>query len=324
MPVYVPSYVDDISYGESANPPRLDKIVFTIDHIHIGGPGLYSTYDVVAHLVKLKIPVTVFMECTDPANLCRIDKNNAKKIYELDPELVSLGVHALPKGHTQEQQKKRFHLINDVIQEITGKRSHILSYHGANAGPEEGIVFDGIKYGRGIRSWVAAQRPNKLDTPIMHLNSISSVFKYIKTRNNAGLTATLFVHTIELRSLTKLKIIFDTLIQQVVDQKLQAISYFLAMELDYSNSRCPLRFFTDGFLSQNLYLGHTDNSGSIFQVNELQFFLNLLGYNAGETDGVYGPRTAMAVLIFQVDNNLPVDGQVGTQTRESINSFCDS
>jgi len=323
MPVYVPSYVGDVSYGESANPPRLDKIVFTIDHIHIGGPGIYSTYDVVAHLVKHKIPVTVFMECSDPANLCRVDKKNAKAIYELDPQLVSLGAHALPKGHTQEEQSKRLNLINNVIQEVTGKKSNVLSYHGADAGPEPGITFDGIRYARGIRSWIAAHRPNKLDTPIMFLNSVESAFKYIKIRNNAGLTATLFVHTVELRSLSKIKIIFDTLIKQITDRQLNAINYYSAMELDYSHSRCPLRFFTGGVLSQNLYLGHNDGTGSIFQVKELQFFMNLLGYGAGKTDGVYGPRTAMAVLIFQVDNNIPADGQVGTQTRESINAFCD-
>jgi len=324
MPIYIPSYIDNTSYGESANPPQLDKIVFTIDHIHIGGPGLYSTYDVVAHLVRHKIPVIIFMECTDPGNLCGVDKNHAKKIYELDPQLVSLGVHALPKGNTQEDQSKRLNLINDVIEEITGLRSNVLSYHGAGAGPELGISFENIKYARGINSWVAAHRPNKLDTPVMPLNSIEAALKYTKLRNNAGLTATLFTHTVELRSLSIQKIIFDTLIKQVVDQKLQALDYYSAMELDYSDARCPLRFFTDGFLSHNLYLGHIDGSGHITQVNELQFFMNLLGYNAGKTDGVYGPKTAMAVLIFQVDNMLPADGQVGTRTRESINTFCDN
>jgi len=323
MPVYVPAYVGNITYGESAKPPRLDKIVFTIDHIHNGGPGIYSTYDVVAHLVKHKIPVTIFMECTDPTNLCRIDKKYAKKIYELSPEFVSLGVHALPRGHTQEEQSNRLNLINDAIEEITGKRSNILSYHGANAGPEPGIHFDGIKYARGIKTWFAAQRPNKLNTPIMYLNSVSSAFKYIKARNKAGLSASLFVHTVELRSGSRLKLVFDTLVKQVIQQKLHAVKYYPAMEVDYSASRCPLRFFTDGFLSQNLYLGHVDGSGKIFQVKELQHFLNLLGYGAGKTDGVYGPRTAMAVLLFQVDNDIPADGQVGTRTRESINTFCD-
>jgi len=323
MPVYVPAYVGNISYNQSANPPRLDKIVFTIDHIHNGGPGIYSTYDVVAHLVKHKIPVTIFMECTDPANLCRIDKKYAKKIYELSPEYVSLGVHALPKGHTQEEQSNRLNLINNVIEDITGKKSNILSYHGAGAGPEPGISFNGIKYARGIKTWFAAQRPNKLNTPIMYLNSINSAFKYIKARNKAGLSASLFVHTVELRSGSRLKLVFDTLVKQVAQQKLHALKYYPAMEVDYSASRCPLRFFTDGFLSQNLYRGHRDGSGNIFQVKELQFFLNLLGYNAGKTDGVYGPRTAMAVLLFQVENDIPADGQVGTRTRESINTFCD-
>lgn len=325
MPIYVPSYVANITYGESANPPKLDKIVFTIDHIHRGGPGIYSTYDVVAHLVKLKIPVTIFMECTDPANLCRVDKKYAKDIYQLDPHLISLGVHALPKGHTQEEQSRRLHLINDSIEEITGLKSDILSYHGADAGPEPGITFENIKYARGINTWVAAQRPNKLDTPIMFLNSVDSAFKYTKLRNKAGLTATLFVHSVELRSQSRRKLVFDALIKQVIDRKLQALNYYSAMELDYSHSRCPLKVFSNGngFLLQNLYFGHRDGSGPVRQVRELQIFLNLLGYGAGETDGVYGSKTAMAVLLFQVDNNLPAYGQVGVRTRESINSFCD-
>ena len=73
MPDYAPSYVNDI-YGPSATPPVLDKIVFTIDHIHMGGPGIYSTYEIVKYLVAHKIPVAVFMECTDPVNLCKFDK----------------------------------------------------------------------------------------------------------------------------------------------------------------------------------------------------------------------------------------------------------
>ena len=321
MPDYAPSYVHD-TYVSSTNSPVLDRIVFTIDHIHRGGAGIYSTFEVVKYLVSHKIPVAIFMECTDPANFCRIDKAEASRIYALDPDLVTLGVHALPKGHSQEEQIKRSNLINNTIEEITGKKSVILSYHGAKAGPEPGIVFENIKYARGIRSWVLSQRFNRLDTPVMPMTLTRTAFKYINLRNKAGFTATLFVHTVELRTIFPQRNVFDTLVRQVIDKQLQALPYLSAMESDYSSERCPLRYFTHGQLSQNLYVGHVDHSGEIFQVAELQLFLNLLGYDAGMVDGTYGRRTSMAVLMFQVDNGLLADGQVGTATRESINTFC--
>lgn len=322
MPDYVPSYVNE-TYGLSAHFPTLDRVVFTIDHIHMGGPGIYSTFDIVKYLVNHKIPVVIFMECTDPANQCKKDMVHAKEIYELDPELITLGVHALPKGNTQEAQTARQRLINNVIKDITGSESLLLSYHGAGAGPELGVIFENIKYARGIRSWVAAQRFNRLDTPVMSLSSIRAAFKYTKLRNKAGLSATLFVHSVELRSSYPQKKVFDAFIKQVTEQSLQALPYSKAMELDYSDARCPLKIFTKSFLSQNLYLGHVDGSGVVFQVEELQTFLNSLGYNVGDTDGFYGIKTSMAVLMYQVENDLEGDGQIGERTRTSINAFCD-
>lgn len=322
MPDYVPSYVYE-TYGPSANAPALDKVVFTIDHIHMGGAGLYSTFDVVKYLVKKKIPVTVFMECTDPVNLCQIDKIRAKQIYELDPDLVTLGTHSLPKGNSQEDQAERQRLINDVIKDITGSKAVVLSYHGKGAGPEPNIKYENMKYARGIKSWVAAQKPNRLDTPVMGLWKVDSSFRYTSLRNQAGLTATLFVHSFELKHSLPQKKVFDAFIKQVEDRRLQAVEYYSAMEQDYAYSRCPLRRFTGGFLSQNLYQGHVDGSGPVYQVAELQSFLNSLGYNAGNIDGTFGVKTTMAVLSYQVDNNLRVDGRVGDNTRKSINAFCD-
>ncbi|HIO96680.1 MAG TPA: hypothetical protein EYG71_01985 [Leucothrix sp.] len=73
MPTYVQSHVTK-TYQVSANPPVLDRVVFTIDHIHHGGPGLYSTLDVVKFLVDKQIPVTVFLQCSDPLNLCPVER----------------------------------------------------------------------------------------------------------------------------------------------------------------------------------------------------------------------------------------------------------
>ena len=45
MPTYSLSHITE-HYNHAANPPLLDRVVFTIDHFHQGGPGLYSTLDV--------------------------------------------------------------------------------------------------------------------------------------------------------------------------------------------------------------------------------------------------------------------------------------
>jgi peptidoglycan hydrolase-like protein with peptidoglycan-binding domain len=49
-------------------------------------------------------------------------------------------------------------------------------------------------------------------------------------------------------------------------------------------------------------------------VREVQQRLNDLGYNCGPVDGVYGQQTRNAVMAFQKDHHLTVDGQVGPQT----------
>lgn len=46
----------------------------------------------------------------------------------------------------------------------------------------------------------------------------------------------------------------------------------------------------------------------------LQKQLSLLGYGVGNIDGIFGNKTLEAVKAFQVDNNLFVDGIVGTKT----------
>ncbi|MCM8899788.1 peptidoglycan-binding protein [Caldicoprobacter algeriensis] len=50
------------------------------------------------------------------------------------------------------------------------------------------------------------------------------------------------------------------------------------------------------------------------QVVTLQRRLNELGYNCGAADGVFGSRTRQAVMVFQRDNGLAVDGIVGPKT----------
>lgn len=44
------------------------------------------------------------------------------------------------------------------------------------------------------------------------------------------------------------------------------------------------------------------------EVFKLQKFLNLNGYNCGDPDGDFGPKTETALKVFQADNALLVDG----------------
>lgn len=53
-------------------------------------------------------------------------------------------------------------------------------------------------------------------------------------------------------------------------------------------------------------------------VIKLQQKLSEAGYNIGSIDGVFGPKTEAAVLKFQADKGLHVDGIVGDQTWNSL------
>lgn len=54
------------------------------------------------------------------------------------------------------------------------------------------------------------------------------------------------------------------------------------------------------------------------QVKELQRELIALGYDCGGIDGSFGPATRNAVLNFQSDNHITVDGSVGPETRRTL------
>ena len=233
MPTYRLSSVSN-RYTNSANPPVLDKVAFTIDHVHPGNNTTSSTYEVVKFLVDHGIPVTVFFQATNPSYNYEYDRNNARLIYGLAPHLVTLGVHPLHNGHSQSQQTAVFNVINNIIQDVTGKKPLVLSYHGSGAGPMPGITFPGIKYARGIGSSWTPGSDDPLDTPVMVLNSVQRSFDYTTERNAAGLSSVLFLHTAELTSGSIKKQIFDTYITEVKARRLQAVSYFDAMEADFN------------------------------------------------------------------------------------------
>lgn len=53
-------------------------------------------------------------------------------------------------------------------------------------------------------------------------------------------------------------------------------------------------------------------------VKNLQQKLSELGYNVGSVDGFFGPRTESAVIQFQTDKGLDIDGVVGNQTWSAL------
>ena len=50
------------------------------------------------------------------------------------------------------------------------------------------------------------------------------------------------------------------------------------------------------------------------RIQAVQSRLQILGYEPGNIDGIYGPQTAYAVQAFQHDHGLVADGEVGAQT----------
>ncbi len=53
-------------------------------------------------------------------------------------------------------------------------------------------------------------------------------------------------------------------------------------------------------------------------VHCLQEKLNELGFDAGPADGIFGPRTERAVMAFQTDKGLSIDGIVGNETWNAL------
>ncbi|HSJ99509.1 MAG TPA: peptidoglycan-binding protein, partial [Myxococcota bacterium] len=66
----------------------------------------------------------------------------------------------------------------------------------------------------------------------------------------------------------------------------------------------------------------TDDPGlSREQRRELQELLNARGFDAGEPDGIVGPRTLEAVRAFQRSAELPADGYPGVRVLEALRAL---
>jgi peptidoglycan hydrolase-like protein with peptidoglycan-binding domain len=55
-------------------------------------------------------------------------------------------------------------------------------------------------------------------------------------------------------------------------------------------------------------------------VRALQLALTNAGYDPGPPDGTFGRQTEKAVVAFQQDNGLSVDGRVGPETASALNN----
>lgn len=56
---------------------------------------------------------------------------------------------------------------------------------------------------------------------------------------------------------------------------------------------------------------------------DLQFKLDALGFDLGEADGLYGPKTEAAVRAFQEAQGISVDGVIGPETRQKLDALKD-
>ncbi len=57
-------------------------------------------------------------------------------------------------------------------------------------------------------------------------------------------------------------------------------------------------------------------------VTQLQLLLRNAGYDPGPIDGIFGSRTQAAVMAFQRDTHIPIDGIVGRQTWTALGVNC--
>lgn len=57
------------------------------------------------------------------------------------------------------------------------------------------------------------------------------------------------------------------------------------------------------------------------EVFKLQKFLNSNGYNCGDPDGDFGPKTETSLKVFQADNSLPVDGVCNAKNTARMESI---
>ena len=103
-----------------------------------------------------------------------------------------------------------------------------------------------------------------------------------------------------------------------VDGKIGPYTWSIIKALNIDNAEQKEYDVTDTYTGASHRKLTQGSKGS--DVTKLQQYLIQLGYlPIGSDDGKFGPKTAMAVMQFQYDNGLKVDGVVGTQTYVCFN-----
>ena len=71
-------------------------------------------------------------------------------------------------------------------------------------------------------------------------------------------------------------------------------------------------------VSQAVAAHHEKAQYGFSMVMRLQRVLAAKGYDPGPVDGLFGPRTAAALMSYQRDNGLPTTGVLDDQTKRSL------
>ena len=86
----------------------------------------------------------------------------------------------------------------------------------------------------------------------------------------------------------------------------------------FSIGLCSLAFITPALMPTTAYAAVLKQGNSGTNVKTLQQKLKNWGYYTGAVDGVFGPKTKAAVILFQKRNGLAPDGIVGAKTLAAL------
>ena len=101
---------------------------------------------------------------------------------------------------------------------------------------------------------------------------------------------------------------------------LRELTYSMTEEMDPEIAKASLAVLQAIDTSSSQWRKTKKGSIRTQELEDLQVMLKELGYNPGKPDGWFGRKTARAVMEFQKDNNLKVDGDPGKNT---INKLID-
>lgn len=92
----------------------------------------------------------------------------------------------------------------------------------------------------------------------------------------------------------------------------------ITLLIAFSLGLCSLAFTLPTAFPQTAYAAVLKQGNSGTNVKTLQQKLKNWGYYKGTVDGVFGPKTKAAVILFQKRNGLTADGIVGTKTLKAL------